>query len=170
MATNTTNLGLSKPAVNDPLDADTWGTAWNNNADTLDGEAATWTINKNGADKILSRAMLKDYGEVSVALGNVFGTVDLDMTSGNHFSCTLTGDVTFTFSNPEPTGNICVLTVEVTQDATGSRTVTWPTTKWPASITPTITSTASKTDIFIFTTRDAGTTWIGSVRGQNYTL
>lgn len=170
MSTPTTNLGLTKPAVNDPLDADTWGTAWNNNADTIDGEFATKTINQNFADKTLSRPLFQDYGEVSVALGNVTGSVDLDMTRGNHFSCTLTGNVTFTFTNPAPTGNLCVLTVEITQDATGSRTVTWPTVSWPAAVTPTVTSTASKTDIYIFTTRNAGTTWIGTVRGQNYTL
>jgi hypothetical protein len=53
------------------------------------------------------------------------------------------------------------------QDATGSRTVTWPSSvKWPASTAPTITSTASKGDKFVFTAD--GVNWWGSVAGQNY--
>lgn len=40
MSTTTTNLGLIKPAVNDPSDSDTWGTSWNTNADTLDSVTA----------------------------------------------------------------------------------------------------------------------------------
>ena len=36
MAPTTPNLGLIKPAVADPIDADIWGGQWNANADTLD--------------------------------------------------------------------------------------------------------------------------------------
>ena len=53
------------------------------------------------------------------------------------------------------------------QDATGSRTVTWSTVKWPSGTAPTITSTASKQDIFSFFAD--GTNWYGVTVGQNYT-
>jgi len=53
------------------------------------------------------------------------------------------------------------------QDATGSRTATWPASvKWPAGTAPTITATASKGDKFVFV--GDGTYWWGSNAGQNY--
>jgi hypothetical protein len=53
------------------------------------------------------------------------------------------------------------------QDATGSRTVTWTTVKWPSGVAPTITATASKLDIFSFFAD--GASWYGVTGGQNYT-
>jgi len=58
------------------------------------------------------------------------------------------GNVIFTFANPT-TGGRYVLAIK--QDATGSRTVTWPgTVRWPGGTAPTITTTASKTDYIGF--------------------
>jgi hypothetical protein len=53
------------------------------------------------------------------------------------------------------------------QDATGSRAVTWSTVYWPGDTAPTITTTASKQDIFSFFSD--GTKWYGTTVGQNYT-
>ena len=53
------------------------------------------------------------------------------------------------------------------QDGTGSRTVTWSTVKWAGGTAPTITSTASKQDIYSFFAD--GTNWYGVTVGQNYT-
>ena len=52
------------------------------------------------------------------------------------------------------------------QDATGSRTVTWTTVVWGGGTAPTITSTASKMDIYSFFSD--GTNWYGATIGQNY--
>lgn len=52
------------------------------------------------------------------------------------------------------------------QDATGSRTVTWTTVVWAGATTPTVTSTASKMDIYSFFSD--GTNWYGATIGQNY--
>jgi hypothetical protein len=57
-------------------------------------------------------------------------------------------------------------TMLLKQDATGGRTVTWTTVSWPSATAPTITTTASKMDKFVFTSD--GTNWYGSVAGQNY--
>jgi hypothetical protein len=77
---------------------------------------------------------------------------------------TLTGNCTFTF--PTPTAGQSFM-MFLKQDGTGSRTATWPASvKWPSSTAPTITSTASKGDKFVFTAD--GTNWLGSVAGQNY--
>jgi len=54
------------------------------------------------------------------------------------------------------------------QDSGGSRTVTWPTSvKWPNGTAPTLTTTASKADVFSFVYD--GTVFYGSVT-QNYAI
>lgn len=88
----------------------------------------------------------------------------------NAYRATLTANTTaFTFTNVPASGQVYAITLFLTQDATGSRTMTWPTgTKWTGGVTPTLTTTATKTDIFTLTTPDGGTTWYGVVVGQNY--
>jgi len=86
------------------------------------------------------------------------------LTDGTFQILTLTGNCTFTF--PTATAGQSFM-MFLKQDATGSRTVTWPAAvKWPSSTAPTITATASKGDKFVFTAD--GTNWLGSVAGQNY--
>jgi hypothetical protein len=77
---------------------------------------------------------------------------------------TLTGTATITMPTAVA-GKSFVLFLK--QDATGSRTVTWSTVNWPGGTAPTITSTASKMDIYSFFSD--GTYWYGTTVGQNYT-
>lgn len=101
-----------------------------------------------------------------VATANTGTTYTIDLANGSVQILTLTGNCTFTF--PAVTAGRSFILI-LKQDGTGSRTVTWPgTVKWPAGTAPTITSTASKSDKYIFTAD--GTNWIGSNAGQNYTL
>jgi len=94
-------------------------------------------------------------------------TITLDLANGSVQIITLGGNITYTFPTPVAGKS---LTLVQKQDGTGSRTVTWPASvKWPAGTAPTITSTASKADKFIFTAID-GSNWLGSVAGQNYTV
>ena len=72
------------------------------------------------------------------------GTIALDWDNGNVQSVTLAGNRTFTFANPKDGGRYIII---LTQDATGSRTVTWPTIKWQGGSTPVLTTTANKKDI-----------------------
>ena len=94
-------------------------------------------------------------------------TITLDLANGSVQIITLGGNITYTFPTPVAGKS---LTLIQKQDGTGSRTVTWPASvKWPAGTAPTITSTASKADKFVFTAID-GSSWLGSVAGQNYTV
>lgn len=52
------------------------------------------------------------------------------------------------------------------QDSTGSRAVTWSTVVWAGGTAPTVTSTASKQDIYSFFSD--GTSWFGVTVGQSY--
>tara|TARA_A100001388_G_scaffold277569_1_gene269553 strand:+ start:2407 stop:3282 length:876 start_codon:yes stop_codon:yes gene_type:complete len=65
-----------------------------------------------GGDQTVGAVNLKDYGEVTNDLINVNGTTDIDLTVGNSVQATVTGNTTFTFSNPasrtEPNQTITV--------------------------------------------------------------
>lgn len=69
-----------------------------------------------------------------------------DKTKGKIRTITLAGNPTIAFSNP--TIGQAIL-IRLVQDGTGSRTVTWPTIKWPGGTAPTLTTTASKIDAFL---------------------
>jgi len=89
-------------------------------------------------------------------------TFDLSLTSVQ--SVTLGGNRTLALSNPT-TDQFFV--VRLVQDGTGSRTVTWfSTIKWPQNAVPTLTTTASKTDVFGFHCTGSGT-YDGFIIGQN---
>jgi len=91
----------------------------------------------------------------------------IDLANGSVQYLTLTGNCTYTFPTPVAGKSF---TLVQKQDGTGSRTVTWPASvKWPAGTAPTVTSTASKADKFVFTAIDSSS-WLGSVAGQNYTV
>lgn len=93
----------------------------------------------------------------------------IDLANGTVQKLTLTGNCTFTFPTATAGKSFMIL---LTQDGTGSRTVTWPTgsnrVRWPGSTNPTLTTTAGRMDKLVFTAD--GTQWLGSVGGQNYTL
>jgi hypothetical protein len=99
-----------------------------------------------------------------VITANTSTAYTISLATGTFQILTLTGNCTFTF--PTATAGQSFM-IFLKQDATGSRTVTWPATvKWPSSAAPTITATASKGDKFVFTAD--GTNWLGSVAGQTY--
>lgn len=89
-----------------------------------------------------------------------------DAALGGGYTLTLTGNCTITF----PTLAVgAKLRLRLAQDGTGSRTVTWPAAvHWAAATAPTLTTTASKVDVFEFYSFD-GTVWIGRTVGLNYT-
>jgi len=90
--------------------------------------------------------------------------ITLDLTNGTVQIITLTGNATITMPTAVSGKSFIML---LRQDATGSRTVTWSTVKWAGGTAPTITSTASKQDIYSFFSD--GSSWYGVTVGQNYT-
>jgi hypothetical protein len=74
-------------------------------------------------------------------------TINWDGGCNMHKS-TLTGNVTYTFTNPMDGGRYVLY---LFQDGTGSRTVTWPAeVLWSGGTPPTLTTTASKLDVCTF--------------------
>ena len=108
------------------------------------------------------------YNETYAAVTSTSNATTVNCEDGNTFMHTLTENTTFTFSNPPASGTAYTMTTEIIQDAGASGyTVTWPTSvDWPSATAPTLTATASAVDVFVFTTRDGGTTWYGFTAGQ----
>ena len=113
---------------------------------------------------IISGMIVTDGYTEETATANTSTAYTISLLNGTLQILTLTGNCTFTF--PTATAGRSFM-MFLKQDATGSRTVTWPASvKWPSSTAPTITATASKGDKFVFTAD--GTNWLGSVAGQAY--
>lgn len=95
------------------------------------------------------------------------GAATIDFNSGLIQKVTVNAaPVTLTFSNAVAGQKIIL---ELTQDVSGSRTITWPAAvRWAGGTAPTLTATASKTDVIgLFFD---GTYYLGAVYAQNYTL
>ena len=126
------------------------------------------TADANGDVTLSQELKATSYNESYVAVTSSGAATTVNCETGNTFSHTLTENTTFTFSNPPATGTAYSMSVEIIQDAGASGyTVTWPTSvDFPAATAPTLTATASAVDVFVFTTRDGGTTWYGFTAGQ----
>jgi hypothetical protein len=124
--------------------------------------ATTLSGQLTGADQTVSAINLKDYGEITNALGNATGATTIDLTLGNSVTATTTGATTWTFSNPTASDELCSFSLKLVNG--GSAAQTWPASvDWPAATAPTL--TASGTDVLVFITCDGGTTWYGFVAG-----
>lgn len=117
-------------------------------------------------NRTLARVNLKDYGEVTNAIGSIGGgTQDIDLLLGNSIVATVdTSATTFTFSNPKVSDELSGFTLYLTNG--GSQTVTWPASvDWPVGVAPAL--TAAGLDILVFTTVDGGTTWHGMLVSED---
>lgn len=144
---------LSNPANGNFLGYSTGSSKWQNA--TLTGYAA----------------LVNGGGQETVSTLNGTGATTLNLANGNVFNVTLTGNTTtFTFSGATA-GKACSFALYLKQDATGSRTITWPsstTLKWSGGTAPTLTTTANAVDVLVFETINGGTTWYGSLVGANF--
>lgn len=90
-----------------------------------------------------------DHGDANVHFTehDISGTA-IDWTDSNKQKKDLTANTTFTFTAPPGPCNLVLMLI---QDATGSRTVTWPAAvKWPGGTAPTLSTAANAEDIVTF--------------------
>jgi hypothetical protein len=118
----------------------------------------------NQYDDALKEAIAKTY-EIQNLTPGPATTQALDLSLANIFAVQMpAGNITLSISNP--TVGQCFL-VEIVQDGTGSRTVTWFTTiKWMGGSAPALTTTANKKDTFGFRVTGSGT-YDGYIVGMN---
>ena len=98
-------------------------------------------------------------------------SVTLNIRDGSVYTITLAHNIgTFTWSNPAGSGYSSSFTLKVTQDGTGSRTISWPASvDWAGGTAPTLSTGANDVDVFVFFTVDGGTTYYGFTAGQDMT-
>lgn len=117
---------------------------------------STWAVG-TGA----SAAANTDLDVAGTYAGNVVSVaaLDIDCSTGNYFTKSISTSSTFTFSNV-PASRAYSFTLEV--NCTGGGTaITWPAAvKWPADTAPTLTD--GKTHLFLFVTDNGGTTFRGA--------
>ena len=157
-----TNKTLTSPVINTPTGIVKGDVGLGNVDNTSDAtkNAATSTL----TNKTIEAGTFTNGYTEEVNTANTSTAYTISLTDGSFQVLTLTGTATITMPTVTAGRSFILL---LKQDATGSRTVTWSTVYWPANTAPTITSTASKQDIFSFFAD--GSKWYGTTVGQNYT-
>ena len=125
-------------------------------------------IDNNGS----GNALRADGGNIELTNGQYIeeynatgtsGAITIDLDTGNSFATNMAGAVTYTFTNPAASGRVSSFTLNVTNNGSA---ITWPASvDWPAGTAPTL-SASGATDVFVFFTYNAGTTWYGFTAGQ----
>ena len=136
----------------------------------LDSKLTDFSLESYTGDvDINGELVVTSYNETFAAVTSTSNSTTINCEAGNVFSHTLSENTTFTFSNPPSSGTAYGFSLKIVQDASASGyTITWPSSvDWVNGIAPTLTSTASAVDQFVFYTHDGGTTWYGFTAGKN---
>ena len=102
-----------------------------------------------------------DVGGAYTSSVSAVAALDIDLSASNYFTKTISGNSTFTFSNPPASGTVGSFTLEV--NYTGGD-ILWPTSVyWNGAGQTAPTITAGKVQLYMFVTRDGGTTYRGAL-------
>lgn len=136
-------------------------TAWGASLAAPDGDLVGTTATQTLTNKTLTAP---EFTGAIYANGSYRGNIvevaalDVDVSTGNYFTKSISANSTFTFSST-PATRAYAFTFRVT--VSGARAITWPAAvKFPGNEAPTL--TADKTHLFMFATDDGGTTWRGA--------
>jgi hypothetical protein len=143
--------------------AGTGALTWNG-AFSVTGGLTTLSANLVMANNAITRPVLAGYTEHEVTSASTTGSYTLDCGAANFWDLTLTGNITIAPTNIPPSTRMWAGTIVAKQDATGTRTITWPAgSKYPGGVAPPATTTANAIDIWSLMTYDGGTSWIVSL-------
>ncbi len=152
ITTSTQTVTVDDLTVNGLTSSSIGSTVQGYDADTTKNDVA----NTFTALQTLNAGLAVD-GPYKQAVEAVSST-SIDLSTGNYFTKTISGNTTFTFTNPPSSGTVGSFTLELTHS---SGTVTWPSSvKFPADTAPTL--TAGKTHLFVFVTDNGGSRYRGA--------
>ncbi len=130
----------------------------------------TFTVETAGTERmrVTSAGFLEAvYSDDVVPLGNTGTAISIDLRQGTVFTATLTGNCTFTLTNPNANTNRgSSFTLILTNDGTAGRTVAWAggSFRFPGGAAAVSrTTTANAVDVWVFFTPDGGVTWYGNI-------
>ena len=118
----------------------------------------------------LKKPQLQAYNETVGTPAIASGVLTLDLSTANVFNVAHNANITTLTITDAPATDISKsFTLNLTQDATGGRTITLPASiKNPGGVAPTLTVTASKRNKLVLDTTDGGTTWDLAFIGKDY--
>ena len=129
-----------------------------------DGQNAEANLTFDGTTLDVSGVLKADKGYVPEATLTDGATINWDMSDESVAKVTLGGNRTLAAPTNGSTGQFC--SINVIQDGTGGRTLTWNAVfEFADDTAPTLTSTASKGDLFVF--RYNGSKWLEVGRNLN---
>jgi hypothetical protein len=128
---------------------------------TATGTLAAGNTTITGTLSTTGLSTFAGYTEGVISIGNSGTAQTLNISLGTVQTVTMTGSCTFTM----PTATAGKSFVLIANTGSGSFTAAFTSVKWPSGLAPTLTTTASRWDIFSFFAD--GTNWYGNA-AQNY--
>jgi hypothetical protein len=112
----------------------------------------------------------RGYTETYIQVSATTAQVSLSCASANVFDVVVaTANVSIVFTNVPSVGNkLFTSTVFVTQDGVGSRNLFVEGAIYASGKASTISQTGGAKDLWVFTTKDGGTTWYGMAAGTEF--
>jgi hypothetical protein len=108
-------------------------------------------------------------GLETVASPTISGNaLTLNLATGNVFTVSHNANITTLTLSGATSGRMCSLSLRLTQDGTGGRTITWPASVRWAGGAPTLTTAANAINWVELWTTDGGTTWFGALSGAGF--
>ena len=106
----------------------------------------------------------------TIFLSNYSGAFTINAQTGNNFAFTLSsGSNLISFTNFAPTGTLHGVNLFVSQDATGNRTLSYPSTvSWGSAGAPTLSTSANSIDVLNFISWTGGSKILGFVGGKGF--
>jgi hypothetical protein len=133
--------------------------------------SANYTYTNNldiGGQTVMNGSIAEQFVSSAPALSSV----NISLSAGTSFNITLNTNVSSFNVTDIILNKVNSFLMFINQDSVGGRTVTFnfvgKSVIWAGGNVPTVTASASATDIYTFISKDSGATWYGFVGGQNF--